>query len=329
MTEQLKREQRRIREMRDPLIGKYVDTEFQVLSWVGRGAYSNVYRAAQTTAQDRIVALKVIRRAQSRFADEQAGSLGVNPFGHELEFARLLKHGSATRVLKVGRSELGVDYIAMEFVEGVNLGDHIRDSGPLSLSQVARLGDELLGYVDDAHRNGFAHCDIKPDNVMMRRGGTTSRYKILDLGQARWFEGQGPSSQPAGTPAFLAPEVALGRAFTPASEVYACGTVLYEALTGEHAIQVERPSAETYTAYLRDVRNPIPTFPVLEFRPDCPEALADLVEWALEHQPANRPQSAQELREALAQVAQAEGLNEDRGEGWFNRMKRALRLGKG
>lgn len=326
MTEQLKREQhnRRRRSGRDPLIGKYVDGRYLVLNWVGGGAYSNVYRAAETTAGDRLVALKIIRRAQSDYASAKSDNPGLNPFAHELEFSNLLTNESAVEVFQVGRTDNGVDYIAMEFIDGTNFGEFIRDEGPLELAEFVVLADQLLMYAAECHGRGFAHCDIKPDNLMLCEADHGVEFKVLDLGQARTFDNAQDSTLAAGTPAFIAPEIARGEPVIPASEIYACGAVLYEALTGDHAILLERPSPEAFQTYLSDPRMPIPTIPILELRQDCPESIAALIEWALERQPVERPRSAQELRAAILHAAYREGIDEPAAPNLWERVRSAF-----
>jgi serine/threonine-protein kinase len=295
----------------DPLIGKHLDGRFRVLEWIGKGAYSNVYKAAQTDMGDRLVAIKVFRKAQSDFAMARSGLTSTNPFAHELRFNRMLKNGAVVRVVQVGRTDSGVDFIVMEYVDGTNLDRHLRKTGPLPIPHVVQLADQLLTFVDEAHHLEFAHCDLKPDNLMIRTNPNGQvRFKVLDLGQARFLrDARGQRNAAAGTPAFIAPEVALGLPVTVRSEIYSCGTILYEALTGKHAIQIERPTADGFYEYLRSPALPIPTVPLLELRPDCPEDLADLVMWSMEREPRKRPASAEELREAILDVAEGSGIH--------------------
>jgi serine/threonine-protein kinase len=331
MTENLKRDNQRIREMRDPLIGKYVDGEFLILSWIGRGSFSNVYRAAQTSVNDRQVALKVIRKAQSTHAQAKTGLVETNPFEHELHINRMLKHAAVVRAIKAGRTQNGIDYIAMELVEGENLDRHLRSEGPLAVSDVIELADALLGFVGEMHDVGCIHCDIKPDNLMFKRLPNGSlRFKVLDLGQARFFKAQ-DSDRPqfrgsvVGTPAFIAPEVARGAAPDPLSEIYACGTVLYEALTGMHALHIERPSVEEYVAYLRDPDEPIPTHPISAIRDDIPAGLTELVESCLSRDRKQRPQSIAALHEAILGLDHEIGDEEEAGAGLVDRARGAFR----
>ncbi|NUN14394.1 MAG: serine/threonine protein kinase [Myxococcales bacterium] len=307
MTEQLKKDQQRIRELRDPLIGKVIDEQFHILTWIGKGAYSNVYKAAQTTVRDRIVAVKVIRRAQAAYAASQQGGTDTNPFEHEVAYNLRLKNAAVVRAIQAGRTEDGIDYIAMEYVDGTNLDKYIRDKGPLPISEVITLADNLLGFAEEMHQQGIAHCDLKPDNVMRKvLPSGQIRFKVLDLGQTRHLN-MPQSGDIIGTPAFIAPEVAMGFPVDVRSEVYACGTILYEALTGRHAIDIERHSVEGYVDYLRDADSPIPTHEVLELRPDCPPAIAEVIEWALNRHPADRPLTASDFRDAVLEAAEESG----------------------
>lgn len=338
MTEHLKKDHQRIREARDPLVGKYVDGEFLILNWIGKGAFSNVYRAAQTSVNDRQVAIKIIRKAQSNHASTKSGLSETNPFEHELHINLLLKHSAVVRTIKAGRTQNGLDYIAMELVEGDNLDQYLRNGTTLSLPDVVQLGDQLLGFVADMHAAGCVHCDVKPDNLMFKRLPSGAvRFKVLDLGQARYFKKQDRDraqfrGNVVGTPAFIAPEVAGGAPPDPLAEIYACGTVLYEALTGVRAVHIERPSIEEYVAYLRDPDEPIPTHAVHDVRDDVPDELAELIEAALSRDRSARPQSAIEFRDRLLEIAEDYGLDEpeapsgdeqglvDRAKGAFKRL---------
>ncbi|GMV42322.1 MAG: hypothetical protein AMXMBFR64_40380 [Myxococcales bacterium] len=331
MTENLKKDHQRIREARDPLVGKYVDGEFLILNWIGKGAFSNVYRAAQTTVNDRQVALKIIRKAQSTHASAKSGLSETNPFEHELHINRLLKHAAVVRVIKAGRTQNGLDYIAMELVEGDNLEYYLRKADPLSVTDVVDLADQLLGFVGEMHEVGCVHCDIKPDNVMFRRApGGHLRFKILDLGQARYFNAKDKDraqfrGNVVGTPAFIAPEVALGSPPDPLAEIYACGAVLYQALTGTRAVHIERQTVEEYLAYLRDPDEPIPTHPIADIRPDVPEELAEIIEAALSRRREDRPQSAAEMRERILEIAEEGEVDGDDDPGLVDRAKGAFR----
>ncbi len=324
----LERDIQRIREARDPLVGKYLDGRFHVLRWIGRGAYSNVYLAADTKHHDRYVAVKVIRKAQAEHARAYTGT-SSNPFAHELHFNRLLRNPAVTRVIHAGQTDQGIDYIAMEYVDGANLDRLTLTEGPLEVPAIVQLADQLLAYAQECHDNGFAHRDLKPDNIVVKQlSGGMYRFKVLDLGQARFFRDVRPDRETVvGTPAFVAPEVAAGEPVTPRAEVYACGTILYQAATGYHAIELERPSTEGFYAYLRDASKPIPVVPVLDHRPDFPVRLAGAIEWALRRNPDERPASAALLRQAILRVAEEDGLMtppEDR-EGLLGRVQRAWR----
>lgn len=338
MTENLRKDHQRIREARDPLVGKYVDGEFLILNWIGKGAFSNVYRAAQTSVNDRQVAIKIIRKAQSTHASTKTGLTETNPFEHELHINLLLKHAAVVRAIKAGRTQNGLDYIAMEIVEGENLDQHLKQSGGMALPDVVQLGDQLLGFVAEMHEAGCVHCDIKPDNVMFRRLPSGAlRVKVLDLGQARYFDRKDRDrpqfrGNVVGTPAFIAPEIAAGATPDPLAEIYACGTVLYEAITGVRALHIEHPSIDEYLAYLRDPDEPIPTHPIDDIVEDVPEELVELVESSISRNRAERPRSAAEMRERLLAIAEEYGLDEpvppasdesglvDRAKGAFRRL---------
>ncbi len=254
-------------------------TRFRLLSWVGEGASGTVYRA-HDERRDRIVALKVLHET----TDSALRMLRE-------EFAALsgMDHPNLVKLLEIGE-EGAACYVAMELVEGV---DFVRFVRPMpNLIDEERLRDALIQCVvglDQLHAIGKVHRDIKPSNVRVTSDG---RVVILDFGLlADAHSGLSLTAgdhMHAGTAAYMAPEQALGDPVSPATDLYALGTMLYQALTGDlpysgsaHDIRVAKVSA-------------VAPDPRGRTR-DIPHDLAELCVRLLSMHPSDRPDARQVL----------------------------------
>ena len=214
----------------------------------------------------------------------------------------MLKHAAVARAIRGGQTKTGIDYIVMEYVQGPQLDVYIRKNGPLPFLHAARIGLDLLGCLKEAHKIGFAHGDLKTGNIIVKSVHPDGpRIKLLDFGHARSFRNKAHLRRHmVGTPAFLAPELVDGGIVDPRAELFALGTILYFALTGERHIQTERNTAEECLEYLKQSSKPIPTHPVQYFRPSCPDNLASAIEWALQRNRNMRPPNTEEFAICLA-----------------------------
>jgi serine/threonine protein kinase len=139
----------------------------------------------------------------------------------------------------------GLPYLVMELVEGISLGDLIDAVGPLRPESVARLGAQLAEGLSVAHAAGVIHRDLKPDNVMIVRGADLDVAKIVDFGVARLVDPAvtrlTATGSIFGTPLYMAPEQARGETAGPAADLYALGTLLYEAASGAPPFRADSP----------------------------------------------------------------------------------------
>jgi serine/threonine-protein kinase len=262
-------------------VGKY-----QILELVGEGAMGNVYRA-QDPVLNRSVAIKVMSDAIAR------DSALRDRFMREAQAAGSLQHPNVVTIYDFGEFE-GHLYIAMEFVDGVDLEEMIARRIPMTLDQ--RLGivvDVLLG-LSYAHRHGVVHRDIKPANVRITPEG---RAKIMDFGVAHLDSAKMTATGVmVGTPNYMAPEQVTGQKIGPATDLFAVGAVLYELISHQKAF-----GADSLHNVLFKVVSEDPP-PLAIAAPDSPPGLDPIVRRALAKESADRYQTAQEMANDVAAV---------------------------
>lgn len=213
----------------DPLLGCQLG-DFTIEAVIGKGGMGTVYRARESGALERIVAIKVVRRGSDtdsvldRFRAEQA------------TLARLT-HPAIAPVHRAGTTPDGRPWFAMEFVDGLPLTDYCQ-SHDTSLDRRLALIIELCSAVQHIHQKGFIHRDLKPSNILVRLDD--GAIKLIDFGIARALEVEPEArltlvQRPLGTPAYMSPEqLDQSGDMDTRSDIYALGVVLYELLTGEH-----------------------------------------------------------------------------------------------
>jgi len=243
-----------------------------------------VYRAEDLTL-GRTVAVKVLR--------EQLGSEAefLERFGREARAAARLNHPNIIAVYDVGQDG-ATNYIVMEYVEGTDLRDLVRDAGPLAPERVVDIGCQIAAALEYAHRSGLIHRDIKSQNVLVTADG---KVKVADFGIAVALGERSitEAGMVVGSVHYMPPEQAEGRPTTPASDVYSLGVVLFEMATGQLPFHAESPIA---VARLQlEARPPAPQ----SVNPDIPSALASVIQACLEKAPSRRPASAALVAAAL------------------------------
>lgn len=261
--------------------------EYELLEEIARGGMGVVYKARQS-ALDRIVALKMILPGQL-----QAES-SLQRFYREARAAAKLDHPNIVPVYAIDKCE-DRHYFTMAFIETGSLKSMVQSRGPLPAEEAVALMIGVAEGVDFAHQRGLIHRDLKPDNVLIDPQG---RPRIADFGLAKEMaeeKGLTASNAIVGTPAYMAPEQALGgnrQVGTPA-DIYALGGILYFLLTGKPPFQ-----GDTLTEILCQVVKEAPKSPRL-LNPHIPPHLEAICLICLEKEPANRYPSAAALAEAL------------------------------
>ncbi|MCK6545808.1 serine/threonine protein kinase [Myxococcota bacterium] len=263
----------------DPLLGELVD-RYQVEELIGRGAMGAVYRARHTVL-DRDFAMKVL------FGDLASNPMFAGRFRREAQALSKLRHTNIISVNDFGTTENGLTFLVMDYVQGVTLADVIRTEGPLSAFRVARITRQIAAALAEAHRAGFIHRDVKPENIFLVTEGDEEVVKLLDFGIVAVEETTAMTNTKltgtgriVGTPTYMAPEQARQGATTPSVDLYALGVIMFEMLAG-------RPPFEGSVAELL-VRHALEQPPRLEGR----AGLEDLVDRLLSKSPAQRPENA-------------------------------------
>ncbi|MGK5632786.1 protein kinase domain-containing protein, partial [Streptomyces sp. URMC 123] len=272
--------------LQDPLVGQVLDGRYRVDARVAAGGMATVYRALDTRL-DRVLALKVMHPA---LADDASF---VERFIREAKSAARLDHANVVGVFDQGTDGAHV-YLAMEYVAGCTLRDVLRERGALRPRAALDVLEPVLAALGAAHLAGLVHRDMKPENVLI---GDDGRVKVADFGLARAVDTTTAATGPLlGTASYLAPEQIAHGTADARVDVYACGILLYEMLTGGKPHTGENPARILYRHLHEDVPPPSAAVPGL-----APE-LDALVAAATARDPGLRPADAVALL-ALARAA--------------------------
>ncbi|MFX0578468.1 protein kinase domain-containing protein [Nocardia nepalensis] len=264
---------------------------FEGAQVIGRGGFGTVYRCLER-ALDRRVAVKVLRSDTGpgdldRFLREQR-ALGA-----------LSGHPNIVTVLHADITVTGRPYLAMPYHPRGSLAQILSTRGPLTLADTLRLGVQLAGALETAHRNGILHRDVKPANVLISDYGEA---QLCDFGIAHAAGGfETGTGEITGSPAFTAPEVLSGRASTVRSDIYSLGATLFTLLTGHAAF--ERLEGEDVVAqFIRIGRAGAPSMS------EIPPEAAPVIASAMATRPQDRPASAHEFGTSLRKLQHRLGL---------------------
>ncbi len=253
---------------------------FERLHRVGRGSFGEVYRAFDPVLQ-RTVALKLLLPRERSQHDESHALL------REARAMARVRHPNVVPIHGVDRHEGRVGFWS-DFVQGKTLAELLAAQGPLGPKEAALIGIDVCRAVSAVHAAGFFHRDIKPANVMREEGG---RILLMDFGLTHE---RGALDDPSGTPAYMAPELLMGEPANVASEIYAIGMLLFHLLTGRYAVEGLGIQG-LLTAHASGARRAL-----LDLRPDLPEALAYVIETAINPAPQKRFASMGHMITALS-----------------------------
>jgi len=283
----------------DPLLGKVLEERYRVDELIARGGMATVYRGTDLRL-GRTVALKVL-----------GGMLVNDPdfvarFTQEARATAALTHPNVVAVHDQGISA-GFPFLVMEFVQGRTIREVMAQSGPFTSAHALEIISSVLAGLGSAHDAGFVHRDIKPENVLITNDG---HIKVTDFGLARVISDTPVSDSTGavllGTMAYLSPEQVQQLAVDQRSDVYSCGILLYEMVTGLVPFTGSSPLEVAYQHVNSNVSAPS------SVQPDVPPAVDHLVLAATRKSPIERIQSAREFRDAviraLSAVPRAEAL---------------------
>ena len=231
----------------DELVGMTLNNTYAVERVLGEGGMGRVYLAQHKRIAQKRVAIKVLH-------DEFSGSLQVLArFQREAEAAAAISHPNVVTVLDVDVTPRGMPYLVCEYLEGIDLADHLREVKRLDVPDAVSITRQLCRGLGAAHERGVIHRDLKPPNVFLvgdfSKGAPSRLFaKVLDFGLSRFHTAGGDQNLTQtgfimGTPSYMAPEQARGQKVDHRADVYGLGTILYTVLTGRAPYQEETPQA--------------------------------------------------------------------------------------
>jgi tetratricopeptide (TPR) repeat protein/tRNA A-37 threonylcarbamoyl transferase component Bud32/TolB-like protein len=257
---------------------------------LGGGGMSRVFVADERRLNRKVV-IKVL-------SPELAAGVSGERFEREIQLAASLQQANIVPILAAGETQ-GLPFYTMPFVEGESMRARVAKDGALPISSVVGILRDVARALSYAHERGVVHRDIKPDNVLLS-GGTAV---VTDFGIAKAISAARQQNEGAtltqlgtsiGTPAYMSPEQAAGDpSVDHRADIYSLGCMAYELLTGQAPFAGRTP-ARMLAAHMTEAPKPL-----ADVRSDAPTALADLVMRMLEKDPATRPQSGQEIIQAL------------------------------
>jgi eukaryotic-like serine/threonine-protein kinase len=267
----------------DPMIGRLLDGRYQVRSRIARGGMATVYLATDLRLERR-VAIKVMH---GHLADD---SRFKERFIQEARSAARLAHPNVVNVFDQGQdSELA--YLVMEYLPGITLRELLQEHRVLTTEQTLDIMEAVLSGLAAAHKAGIVHRDLKPENVMLADDG---RIKIGDFGLARAATANTATGAALlGTIAYLSPELVTRGLADTRSDIYAVGIMMYEMLVGEQPFKGEQPMQIAY----QHANDTVPA-PSAK-NPKVPQELDEIVQWATERDPEQRPRDARAMLDQL------------------------------
>jgi eukaryotic-like serine/threonine-protein kinase len=279
----------------DSLIGGTLGGKYRVLQQIGRGGMGVVYEAEHLGLGKRVA----VKLMLEKYTDNTEA---VARFHREALAAGRIGNPHIIEIFDIGTAPDGRSYVVMELLNGFPLAKVLEMGGPMPPWRALQIMRQVLRAVGAAHAKGIIHRDLKPDNIfIIHQGGDHDFVKLLDFGISKVvsIDEQAPittlttTGVVMGTPLYMAPEQALGEPIDRFADIYACGVILYEMLAGRRPFD-----GPTYAALVAKVLTSPPP-PLGELRPDLPAALVRAVHRALEKEPRDRFDSAEQFAAAL------------------------------
>ncbi len=284
----------------DPFIGRVIASKYELIALRGSGAMGRIYIAEQRPLGKK-VCVKLLR--EELLHDRQI----AERFQREARAASLLNHPNCISVTDFGETPEGLLYMAMDYIDGIDLADLLHREFPLDHVRIIHIVMQIACALDEAHARGIIHRDLKPENIMIwNRRNERDLVTVLDFGIAkitdrthqdqRAFQTQ--AGIVCGTPEYMAPEQARGKELDARSDLYGLGVLLFQLLTNKVPF-VADSAIEVVSQHLR-IPPPRPT----ALRAEIPAALEDLTLALLEKAPEKRPPSALSVRDELLNIQQ-------------------------
>jgi serine/threonine-protein kinase len=277
----------------DPNLGKILKQTYTLVKKVGEGGMGDVYKAIQSPL-NREVAVKLLKPNDNN-------PEGEHYFMREVQAINMLRHPNIIQIVDFGKEPDGTLYLVMEYLPGKTLKRVIRKEYPLDPRRIAHICIQTLSALEQAHKSGIVHCDLKPANLMLEEvAGQADFIKVLDFGIAK-VKGPameaGPYTQAGnivGTFDYMSPEQIMRKDLDGRADIWSMGVIMYEMLTKKRVFH----DKDAVSIIGRVMQMPI-TPPIDVLKGTIPPELDDIVMKAMERNVEKRFQSAADMREAL------------------------------
>ena len=271
----------------DKYIGKVLDDRYEIVSLIGVGGMSCIYKA-RCRRLSRFVAIKILKK---EFENDQEFK---NRFQNESNAVARLSHKNIVNIFDVS-SENDINYIVMELIEGVSLKEYLEKKEKLDWKQTIFFSSQIAEGLEHAHSRGIIHQDIKPHNIMLLRDGT---LKVADFGIAK-LENEGETKvirEAIGSVHYISPEQAKGNSIDARTDIYSLGIVMYEMVTGRTPYK-----GDTAISIVMQHINSLPA-PPSSINENMPKSLEYVILKAMNPSLKNRYKSAVEVIEDLEKI---------------------------
>jgi len=291
---------------------------YQLGELLGRGGMGEVYKASHRMLA-RPAAIKLIRPEMLGGNDPVVATRAIARFRREAQAAAHLRSAHTVDLYDFGVTEDHALYLVMEFLDGMDLESLVRQHGPMPPPRVVHVLRQVCDSLEEAHARGLVHRDIKPANIHLGRVGCREDFvKVLDFGLVKTAAVDAAQSLATmegvimGTPAYMAPEMALGENVDGRADLYALGCVAYYLLTGEQVF-----TGDTVLKVISQHLQAVPVPPSERTELPIPPTLERLVLACLAKKPEDRPQNARQLAQSLDTIA---GMTwgEDEARRWWS-----------
>ena len=264
----------------DRYLGKRLDGRYEIREKIGVGGMAQVYKAYDTI-EDRIVAIKILKE---EFVSNEDF---VRRFKNESKAIAVLSHPNIVKVYDVSFGDL-IQYIVMEYIEGITLKEYIESHGNLSWKESVNIVMQILRALQHAHDKGIIHRDVKPQNIILTSEDT---IKVTDFGIARFArsEHKTMTDKAIGSVHYISPEQARGDVTDEKADIYSLGVILYEMLSGTLPFEAESAVIVAMMQLQNDPK------PLREINPTIPLGLAQITMNAMQKEVLRRYQTAAEM----------------------------------
>ncbi|MEV3572615.1 Stk1 family PASTA domain-containing Ser/Thr kinase [Paenibacillus larvae] len=283
------------------MIGKTLGGRYEVIEQIGGGGMALVYKCLDLLL-NRKVAIKVLR---SQFVHDEEF---IRRFRREAQAAASLSHLNVVSIYDVGQ-EGDIHYIVMEYIDGTNLNEIIKERAPLPVEEAIHYSIQICDALGHAHHNEIIHRDIKPHNILIGKNG---RVKVTDFGIARAVTSSTitQTGSVVGSVHYFSPEHAKGTSTGEKSDLYSLGIVMYQMLTGQLPFLGESPISVALKHLQEDVEDP------RNVNPAIPQSVENIILKSMRKKPSERYDSAREMMQDLETCLTPERRNEPKISFW-------------